>query len=249
MQAVAGIGESFLSVRLQGAADAATGFGLAWSDALSLSLVEEALATSRHEAGDGRVVHAHGVTLGAAEAVARLTAVAEVPRQGVATIEARLSLTLAVTNTGPEPLIPHLWLAWSGMMPGRPIVPPGVAGDVAVAALVRDRASGFARFLSTIAGPVAGDRKIGSTAEGGAGEPGIYTAALPPRGLACGGCAPDISEEPLVLAPLAPGESRSLTWQIAIEAEARAGAAELPAEAPPMLSRRGLALTGRPRAS
>jgi hypothetical protein len=245
MQALAGISEAFLSVRLRGAADGDSGLGPVWSHALSLSLAEDALTTSRHEAGDGRVVHGHAVTLGAAEAVARLSAVAEVPRTGVAIIENRLSLSLAVTNHGPAPLDAHLWISWSGMMPGRPIVPPGLAGDVAVAAMVRDRREGFARFLSTIDGPVAGDRKLGSTAPGGAAETGIYDAVLPPRGYACGGCSPDMSEEPLVLTRLAPGERRVLTWLLAIEAEARAGMDD-PRFRGTLLARRGLALTGQP---
>ena len=206
-------------------------------------------ATSRHEAGDGRVVHGHDVSLAAEEAVARLWAVAEVPRTGVAIIATRLSLSLAVTNHGPAPCHAQLWLGWSGMMPGRPILPHGIAGDVTVAALVRDRREGFARFLSTIDGPVAGDRKAGSTAPGGAWEPGTYEAALPPHGHACGGCSPDVSEEPLVLAALAAGESRVLTWQLAIEAEARSGMPDPRERRPMLLSRRGLALTGEPRRS
>jgi len=248
MQAIAGIGEVFLSVRLRGAADDASGSGLAWSEALSLTLAEDALTTSCHEAGDGRVLHDHDVTLGAGEAVARLSAVAIVPHRGMAIVENRLSLSLAVTNHGPAPLTPHFWLAWSGIMPGHPLVPPGIAGDVAVAALVRDRREGFARFLSTISGPVAGDRKAGSTAPGGSDETGIYTAALPPRGFACGGCSPDVSEEPLVLASLAAGEQRILRWELAIEAEARAGMDD-PRSGGKRLTRRFIALTGQPRPS
>jgi hypothetical protein len=243
MQAVAGIGEALLSVRLAGAGGVVC--GVATTGSLSLSLSEDALTTSRHEAGDGRVAHGHDVSLGQGLAVARLWAVAEVPRAGVAIIQNRLSLSLAVTNHGAVPRDAHLWLAWTGMMPGHPIVPAGMAGDVAVAALVRDRRAAFARFLSSIDGPMAGDGKAGSTEPGGADGPGIYTAALPPRGLACGLCSPDVSEEPLVLAALAPGESRVLTWRLAIEAEAHAGLAAPGPAPPPLLSRRFLALTGQ----
>ncbi len=145
MQAVAGIGEALLSVRLAGAGGVVC--GVATTGSLSLSLSEDALTTSRHEAGDGRVAHGHDVSLGQGLAVARLWAVAEVPRAGVAIIQNRLSLSLAVTNHGAVPRDAHLWLAWTGMMPGHPIVPAGMAGDVAVAALVRDRRAAFARFL------------------------------------------------------------------------------------------------------
>ncbi len=249
MQAVAGIGAAFLSVRLRGASADPFGFGLAWSDALSLTLADDAHETFRHASGDGRALLDHAVTVRQTEVTASLSAIAEVPRRGAAIAGNRLTLSLAVMNAGPAPLSAHLWLAWSGMMPGHPVVPSGLAGDIAVAALVRDRQEGFARFLSTISCPVAGDRKAGSTAPGGAGEPGIYTAALPPHGFACGGCSPDVSEEPLVLASLAPGERRVLTWQVAIEAEARAGVPDPRAPQPVLLSRRGLALTGEPRAS
>lgn len=247
MQAVAGLGEVFLSVALRGAVG--RNGDIAPPDMLALALAEDALTTSRHEAGDGRVVHGHDVSLGPGQAVARLRAVAAVPRAGVALIENRLSLSLAVTNHGAVPLAPLLRLAWSGMVPGHPIVPPGFAGDIAVAAMVRDSGDGFARFLSRIDGPGAGDRKAGSTAPGGSDEPGIYAMPLPPRGLACGGCSPDVSEEPLVLTRLAPGERMVLTWELAIEAEARAGMEDAAPRGPALLSRRFLALTGQARAS
>lgn len=247
MQAVAGFGEVFLSVALRGAVD--QDGEIAPPDRLTLALAEDALTTSRHEAGDGRVSHGHDVSLGPGQAVARLRAVAEVPRAGVAIIETRLCLSLAVTNHGAVPLAPLLWLAWSGMVPGHPIVPPGFAGDIVVAAMVRDSEEGFARFLSRIDGPGAGDRKAGSTAPGGSDAPGIYAVALPPRGRACGGCSPDVSEDPLMLARLAPGEQAVLTWELAIEAEARAGMEDAAPRGPALLSRRGLALTGQARAS
>jgi hypothetical protein len=249
LAALAGIGGSLLSVRLSGAAAHDGEPALRWADGLSLTIAEEAYATSRHEAGDGHVRHGHSVTAGTGEVTARLFALAEVPRRGVASIEARLGLTLAVTNHGPAPLSPCLSIGWSGMMPGHALLPPDLAGDIAVAAMVRDRRDGAARFLSTISGPVAGDRKVGGTEEGGAAEPGILAALLPPHGLACGGCSPDISEEPLALAPLAPGQGMTLTWDLVITAEARAGSDAAPSRPGTLLSRRVLALTGKPLAS
>ncbi len=56
VQAIAGIGEAFLSVRLRGASEDASGFGLAWSDALSLTVADDAHETFRHASGDGRVL-------------------------------------------------------------------------------------------------------------------------------------------------------------------------------------------------
>lgn len=249
LSALAGIGGSLLSVRLRGAAEHADASGHGWTDALSLTIAEEAYATSRHEDGDGRVQHGHSVTAAKGEVTARLFALAEVPRRGVASIEARLGLILAVTNHGPAPLTPCLWLSWSGTMPGHALLPPDLAGDIAVAAMVRDRRDGAARFLSTISGPVAGDRKAGSTDDGGAMEPGLHRAVLPPHGLVCGGCSPDVSEEPLLLAPLAPGASALLAWDLAITAEARAGSGAPQPGRGTLLSRRPLALTGQPLAS
>lgn len=262
-RALAGIGRSWLSVRLRGGTADRFGFGVSPLPALSLGLADDALSSLRHASGDGRVRLDHAVTVAAQEITASLTAVAEVPAQGAAIAEQRLSVTVTVTNAGPEPLFAHLWLAWSGVLPC-PIANPRLAGPISVAAMVADRRDGFARFLSTVSGPVAGDRKAGSTGECGTGEPGILAAGLGPHGVACGVCSPDLSEAPLVLGPLAPGEARHLTWTLAIEADARAGAPDPRAPDPrapgarapeplvpsaPLLSRRGLALTGSARPS
>ncbi len=245
--ALAGIGLCLFTARIAGVTEGLPGPGPRPSSAVVLSLADDALVTARLARGGGRVLGDHAVTVAGGDASASLAALAEVPRRGAAWVHQRLTLSIAVTNTGPGTLDAHLWLTWSGMMPS-PIVPRGLAGDVAVAALVRDTRAGFARFLSSVSGPGVGDRKLGSTSPGEIREPGIHIAALPPRGLAGGGNSLDLSEGPLVLPGLASGESRLLTWHLAVGAEALAGMAD-PRHRQVPLARRGLALTGSARAT
>lgn len=250
--AIAEIGQAFLGLSV-GQGLLGGSFIIPGAGEIGLSLTATPTVMTEARSGDGSVSHDTVIIHRPGRASAGVTAAARTGADGTALLDLAVTLTATLSNTGARSFDSLLvMLAFSAVTPttGPALAaalsslaqPFAASGQTIAVALDTTREA--ARAASRVSGPQAGDAHACTTEAAASPGGAIVVDTLAPAGRACGVASADVSQDFLLLADFAPGDTQDFTWTIGITVEAFSRGALTAVPEPATLGLLGIACLG-----